>query len=73
MSERTFATLSGKYPLTVRRKDANMCSHGEQTDELLDLIAELIPWLRAGTFDAEPEEETRDRARAVLTRYRPAT
>jgi len=69
-----FARDLGKYPLTIRKDGANMGSHGEQqTDELLDLIEELIPWLRAGTFDAEPgEEEMRDRARAVLKRYRPA-
>lgn len=49
-----------------------MNESGNGNQELLDVIEELIPWLRAGTFDAEPgEEEARDRAQAVLARHRP--
>jgi hypothetical protein len=65
-----FARASGKYPLTVRRKDANMRSHGEQIAELLAVIEELAGWTRAGTGDEEPgEREARDRALEVLARY----
>ena len=41
-------------------------------NELLDLIAELVSYSRAGTFDAAPgETEVWRRATAVLSRYRP--
>jgi len=41
--------------------------------ELLDLIEELVGWLRVGTFDEEDgERELRDRARELLARYRRA-
>jgi hypothetical protein len=41
--------------------------------ELLDVIEQLADWLRVGTFDeAEGEREVRDRAKALVARYRRA-
>ena len=43
-------------------------------EEVLALIEELIRWLRVGTFDEQDgEREVRDRAQALLERYRRAT
>ena len=45
----------------------------DELDDLLDLVAELVAWLRVGTFDEAPgERETQDRAHDVLARYRRA-
>ena len=42
----------------------------EQTDELLDVIAGLLAFSRAGTLHADDgEDEAWVRARAVLSRY----
>ncbi len=39
--------------------------------ELLDVIEQLANWLRVGTFDeADGERELRNRAEALLARYR---
>jgi hypothetical protein len=42
--------------------------------ELLDVIDELMHWLRVGTFEEEEgEREVRDRAGRIRDRYRLAT
>jgi hypothetical protein len=41
------------------------------TEVLLDVIEELLGWLRVGTFDEEPgERKAADRARELLVRFR---
>ncbi len=42
--------------------------------ELLDLIEELVRWLRVATFEEQDgEREMRDRVRELLGRYKRAT
>lgn len=58
---------------SLDRPDAGLPAGFDAIDlsELLDVVQDLIGWLRDGTFDeAEGEAEAARRARSVLSRYR---